>query len=289
MFLYICDCMKRKKEGSISMDYIRTGRGIPVPMLSVIGLFIGFMALIIFSSGCSKHEKIVSLDQLAEKSVGVPSGSIGDQLVLSRLPKANIKYFNSALDAALAVNAGRIDAAAYDEPIMRNIAAKNPGLTVLTEMITVDEYGFAMRLGDSNLQAAVNKVIAELKSSGRYDDMMARWFPKAGEPKAMPRISLNGTRGTLYFGTASVTEPFSFVDRKQQVVGFDIELAYYIARELGMQLEIVDMEFGGMIPALISEKVDIIGACITITEERAKKVLFSEPYYRGGIAAIVKK
>jgi polar amino acid transport system substrate-binding protein len=105
----------------------------------------------------------------------------------------------------------------------------------------------------------------------------------------MPRISLNGTRGTLRFGTASVTEPFSFVDSRQQVVGFDIELAHYIARELSMQLEIVDMEFGGMIPALISEKVDIIGACITITEERAKKVLFSQPYYRGGIAAIVKE
>jgi polar amino acid transport system substrate-binding protein len=274
------------RKGSISMDLFQKGWRNSVPFMA---LFLSFTALIIVVSGCSKRENIVSLEQLAEKSIGVPNGSIGDQLVLSRLPKANIKYFNSALDAALAVKAGRIDAAAYDEPIMRNIAAKNPGLKVLPEMITVDEYGFAMRLEDTNMKATADKVIAELKSSGRYDEMMARWFPKVGEPKPMPRISLNGTRGTLRFGTASVTEPFSFVDSRQQVVGFDIELAHYIARELSMQLEILDMEFGGMIPALISEKVDIIGACITITEERAKKVLFSQPYYRGGIAAIVKE
>ena len=42
-----------------------------------------------------------------------------------------------------------------------------------------------------------------------------------------------------------------------------------------------------MIPALISGKVDMIGACITITDERSKKVLFSDPYYVGGIAALV--
>lgn len=48
------------------------------------------------------------------------------------------------------------------------------------------------------------------------------------------------------------------------------------------------MEFGSLIPALASKKVDMIGACITITEERSKKVLFSNSYYTGGIAAIVK-
>lgn len=63
----------------------------------------------------------------------------------------------------------------------------------------------------------------------------------------------------------------------------------YVAIELDMQLEVVNLDFGGMIPALTSGKVDMTGACITITEERAKSVLFSEPYYTGGIAACVKQ
>jgi ABC-type amino acid transport substrate-binding protein len=52
---------------------------------------------------------------------------------------------------------------------------------------------------------------------------------------------------------------------------------------------ILNMDFGALIPALKSGKVDMIGACITITEERAKSVLFSEPCYTGGIAALVRK
>ena len=94
-------------------------------------------------------------------------------------------------------------------------------------------------------------------------------------------------RSVLRFGTASVTEPFSFVDGSQQVVGVDIEIARRVALKLGRKIEIVNMDFGAMIPALVSSKVDMIGACITITQERATKVLFSAPYYKGGISALV--
>ena len=51
----------------------------------------------------------------------------------------------------------------------------------------------------------------------------------------------------------------------------------------------MNLEFGALIPALIAGKVDLIGACITITEERAKQVLFSAPYYTGGISALVRQ
>ena len=48
-----------------------------------------------------------------------------------------------------------------------------------------------------------------------------------------------------------------------------------------MQLEVVNMDFGGLIPALVSGKVDMIGAGLSITEERAKQVLFTQSYYAG--------
>jgi polar amino acid transport system substrate-binding protein len=188
----------------------------------------------------------------------------------------------------MAVKAGKADAAAYDEPILRNIAAKVPGLTVLAEPISVDQYGFAMRQGDAALKAAVDGLVAEMKASGEYEQMRARWLPAQGAPAAMPAIPA-GTGEVLRFGTASVTEPFSFVDGSQQVVGLDIEIAARVAQRLNRELEIVNMEFGGMIPALIAGKVDLIGACITITEERKKSVLFSEPYYTGGISALVRQ
>jgi polar amino acid transport system substrate-binding protein len=256
----------------------------------IIMLLSTALALILLTGifGCTKSEKISQLSQLSGKSFAVPDGTAADQLVLTRFPDAKFKYYNNILDACLAVKAGKADVAAYDEPILKNIAAKNTSLIVLPEMITTDNYGFAVQLGNSELKNAIDAVIAELKNNGTYDKMLARWLPAKGTPEKMPEIKLTGNNGVLKFGTAAVTEPFSFINGNNQVTGFDIELATYVAQKLGMQLEVSNMDFGGMIPALVSGKVDMIGACITITEERSKSVLFSNPYYKGGIAALVK-
>ena len=248
-----------------------------------------FFCSCLILSGCSKREKISGLQQLAGKEFAIPTGTVADQLVLSKLPTARFKYFNSVMDAVMAVKAGKADAAAYDEPILKNIAAKNSGLVVLKEMITVDNYGFAVRLNDRQLKNTIDAVVSDLKKDGTTEKMMTRWFPKSGNPAPMPEIASSGSNGVLRMGTASVTEPFSFVDGSGGVVGYDIELARQVAKKLGKRLEIVNMDFGGMIPALISGKVDMIAACITITSERSKQVLFSEPYYTGGIAALVRE
>jgi polar amino acid transport system substrate-binding protein len=251
----------------------------------VIALFCTCLVM----TGCDKREKVSNLKQLDGKEFAIPTGTVADQLVLSKIPNAKFKYFNTVLDAALAVKAGKADAAAYDEPILQNIAAKQGGLVVLKDMITVDNYGFAVRRDDKELKQAIDTVIDEIGKNGTTAQMKARWFPKSGSPAPMPEIASTGSNGVLRLGTASVTEPFSFVDGSGKIVGYDIELARYIANKTGKKLEIVNMDFGGMIPALISGKVDMIAACITITEERKKQVLFSEPYYVGGIAALVKE
>lgn len=249
----------------------------------------GLLLIVLVLMSCTQRVKVEKLKQLADKEFAVPTGTIADQLVLTKFPEAKFKYFNTVLDACVAVQSNKADAAAYDEPILRNIAAKLEGLQVLPEMITVDHYGFAVKQDNMELKAAIDAVIEEVNSSGRYAEMMKRWLPEKGNPAAMPEIELNGTKGVLKLGTAGVTEPFSFMDKEQRIVGIDIELAMLVAQSLDMDLEIVNMDFGAMIPALSAGKVDMIGACITISEERKKKVLFSEPYYEGGIAALIKK
>ena len=222
------------------------------------------------------------------KTFAVPTGTVADQFVLKRFPDAKLEYYNSVLDCALAVKGGKASAAVYDKPVLLNIAGKNEGLTVLNEMLVDDNYGFAVQLKDVKLKNTIDEVLDELKKGGIYEEMSKRWFPKKGNPEPMPEIELSGENGILKFGTAAVTEPMSFMDGNRKIVGFDIEFAAYIAKKLGKKLEIINMEFGAMLPALISGKVDMIGAGLSITEERAKSVLFSNSYYLSGIAAIVK-
>ena len=257
--------------------------------IRTVARFCAVVTLLFLATGCSQREKFTELRQLEGKEFAVPTGTVADKLVLTRFPAAKFQYFNSVVDAAMAVKAGKADAAAYDEPILRNIAAKNGGLKVLPEMITTDNYGFAVALDKQQLKQAIYQVVDGLKKSGQYEAMRQRWLPSAGSPAPMPVMKTEGGKGVLKLGTAAVTEPFSFVDGTRQVVGFDIELASHVAQKLDMRLEVVNMDFGAMIPALVSGKVDMIAACITITEERAKSVLFSAPYYTGGIAAMVRE
>jgi polar amino acid transport system substrate-binding protein len=248
------------------------------------------LGILLLLYGCVKNETTISslANLKGGKTFAVPTGTVADQLVLQKFPDARIKYFNSVLDCALAVKEGKADAAAYDKPVLENIAAKNEGLTVLEELLLDDQYGFAVQFENKELKATVDGVLAELKSNGTYNDMMKRWFPKKGNPAPMPEFNFDGQNGVFRFGTAAVSEPMSYFDANHKIVGFDIEFASHVAKKLGMQLVITDMEFGAMLPALIAGKVDMIGAGISITEERAKKVLFSESYYPSGIAAIVK-
>ncbi len=251
---------------------------------------IPILALLIVLSGCGKkQQRITSLKMLeGGKVFAVPTGTAADQIVLKRLPDAKFEYYNSIIECSLAVSEGKADAAAYDKPILKNIAAKNQGLVVLDELIADDNYGFAVRLESGELKNTIDKVLAEIRANGIYDDMNKRWFPVQGNPVSMPVIENEGKNGELVFGTAAVTEPMSFFDANKQVVGFDIEFASRIAQKLGKKLVISDMEFGAMIPALLSGKVEMIGAGLSITPERAKKLLFSESYYHGGLAVIVR-
>ncbi|MCK9202924.1 MAG: ABC transporter substrate-binding protein/permease [Bacteroidales bacterium] len=254
-----------------------------------IKVVILFIALAL--SGCNeKDPAITDLDMLkGGKTFAVPTGTVADQFVLKKFPDAKLEYYNSVLDCAIAVKDGKADGAVYDLPVLKNIVAKNDGIVVLPELLFNDQYGFAVRLQDTVLKNTIDNVLDTLKVNGTYEDMKLRWFPEKGDPAPMPVIPLDGKNGILKFGTAAITEPMAFVDGNKNVVGFDVEFATYIARQSGKQLEIVDMEFGALLPALIAGKVDMIGAGLSITDERAKKVLFSECYYPSGIAVVVRE
>jgi polar amino acid transport system substrate-binding protein len=97
--------------------------------------------------------------------------------------------------------------------------------------------------------------------------------------------------GKLVLGTAADYPPYEFhkeINGQDQIVGFDIEIAKAIAEELGVELEIVDMKFEGLLPALITDDIDFIIAGMVATDERKETVDFSIPYYKAQQRFVVK-
>lgn len=72
------------------------------------------------------------------------------------------------------------------------------------------------------------------------------------------------------------------------VDGYDVVVASYIAEELGLTLEIVAIEWDGLIPALTSNQIDVIIAGMSPTAERAQTVAFSTEYYRATQVMVVR-
>lgn len=92
----------------------------------------------------------------------------------------------------------------------------------------------------------------------------------------------NEDSGTLVMGTSADYPPFESRNPQGDIVGFDIELANYIAEELGMELEIRDMNFDGLIGALQAERIDMVISGMSADEDRRKNVDFSIEYHSSG-------
>ncbi len=114
--------------------------------------------------------------------------------------------------------------------------------------------------------------------------------PAAEQPAAEPSTLLEQikAKGKLVVGTEAQYAPYEFKDLDANFVGCDMWLAQQIADSLGVELEIVDMSFAGIIPAVQSGQVDLGIAAFTNTPERAEEIDFSDLYETSAQLLIVK-
>lgn len=108
------------------------------------------------------------------------------------------------------------------------------------------------------------------------------------ESKADDSLAKVKESGKLVIGLDDAYPPMEFRDEKNNLVGFDIDLANEIAKKLGVKLDTVTTDFNGILLALQSKKFDMIMAGLSITDERKKSIEFSEPYVMGGQVIAVK-
>lgn len=111
------------------------------------------------------------------------------------------------------------------------------------------------------------------------------------EKESVDKLEEIKSKGKLVLGTSADYPPFEFhklIDGKDEIVGFDIEIAKLIAEELDVELEIVDMKFEGLLPALTTDDIDMVIAGMSEDSERAKMVDFSIQYYQGQHRMVVR-
>ncbi|MFZ5571144.1 MAG: transporter substrate-binding domain-containing protein [Thermodesulfobacteriota bacterium] len=123
------------------------------------------------------------------------------------------------------------------------------------------------QLDQDAIDKAVEKALSKQSGSSARMDMVMQ-------------STLEGImkRGELRVGFEAGYMPFEMADKKGQFVGFDIDMAEEMAKALGVKFVPVNTAWDGIIPALLTDKFDIIMSGMTVTQERNLKINFADPY-----------
>ena len=165
-------------------------------------------------------------------------------------------------------------------------AGSSKGVKVIDIDLTNEEYAFGVDKDQEELLTQVNDFIGKIKEDGTLDDICQKYFG-GGEPTAVKSAQLDTSKDQLVVATNAEFAPFEYKEG-DKFYGIDMEIAKLLADKLGKELVIVDMAFDAVLLSVQQQKADIGMAGLTVTEERAKQVDFSDPYYNAAQKIICK-
>lgn len=143
------------------------------------------------------------------------------------------------------------------------------------------------------LAAAVMAVMVLGAGCGQKEEAPAEQAPTEQTGEQTPESNTDGEQasqtegGKLIMATNAEFPPYEYREN-QEFVGIDVEIAQEIAKSIGKELQIEDMAFDSIIPALVSGKADIGVAGITVTEDKLLNVDFTDTYVQASQAIIIK-
>ena len=232
---------------------------------------------------------INSAADLAGKKIAVQEGTTGDLLV-SDIADTEVTRLKAATACAMELVNGKVDCVVIDKlPAQKLVDANKDKIKMLDFAATEENefYAIAIQKEDTDLLEKVNAALKTITDNGTMEKLLAKHVN--GEEVELPALGTNTANGELVMGTNAEFEPFEYVGDDGELAGFDIDLAKYIAAELGMSLKIENLDFDALIPTLQSGKVDFVAAGMTADEERKKSVNFTTDYYETTQAILVQQ
>ncbi len=227
------------------------------------------------------------MDDLKEAVIGVQLGTTSDVLATHFERKgegAKVERFTKSTDAIQALTQGKIDCMVEDEQPAKAFLRMNPGLKILPDEFGHSSLAICVAKGNERLLTKINAAIETLRQTGVIDSIVRRHIDQNIAVAYQSKLSDSDQKAggkksckKLRFSTNAAFEPFEYYE-EGKIVGIDIDVARAICDQLGMELEIVDMEFDAVITSVQTGKADAAIAGITVTEERKKSINFTNSY-----------
>ena len=240
------------------------------------------VALLAWSCGSKEGTRVGSVADVRKATIGVQLGTTNDvqaSLLEEKGYGAHVERFTKSADAVQALCQGKIDCMIEDEYPARAFLRRNPSLRILPQVFSTSDIAVCVAKDNEPLLQDIDRAIAQMRKDGTLDTIVARHvegratvaYTPQNEGKPLPG------RRTLRYALNAAFEPFEYYE-DGRIVGIDVDVAHAICDRLGMNFELVDMEFDAIITSVQAGKADAGISAITMTEERSKNISFSKPY-----------
>lgn len=240
--------------------------------------------LMVVLTGCSKGER----PPVEKGRIGVLTGSTADSFMTENYKQADIKRFDNINDAVIAIQGNKLDYICTSYTTCLNFVRANDDLTFIDEVVIDEGVAIAIAKESTELFQKVSDQLEAFRADGTLDKAISNWINDDGSDYIREDIPTSTSGKVLKVGVAANREPMCFIENGEYA-GLDIELIKRIAYSLDMEVEFLDMQFSMLVTALQSGKVDLVISNLTPTEERAKKVDFTEIYFDNPQVLLVKK
>ena len=243
-------------------------------------------------TSCGGVENTVhSIDDLKGKTIGVQIGTTGDALA-GDVKDANVEKYNKYSDAVQALKQGKIDAVIIDSDTAKVFVEKNNDIKLLEEGFADEEYAAAVALDNEALQKQINNALATLNTNGTLKSIKDFYDGENAADNKGHAYTRDDTKdhskGTLIMATNAEFPPYEYREG-EEIVGIDVDMMYAVCDFLGYELQIDDMAFESVIPAVQSGKADVGVAGLSVTPDREKNVRFSNSYTTTHLVVMVRK
>lgn len=249
------------------------------------------LVLILASSAFSADTpaKLKTTSQLKTERLAAQRGTVGQYIaedLLGDMKGELLTTYEKYVDAVSSLLQGKVRAIIMDEMPAKRFLASVEGLAIMNEPLSEENYAMGFKKGNTELLSQVNKALAEIKADGTLDKIFKKYYEifLAGDSSSIKPEDIDFNKGAkggkLVVGTEAGFAPYE-LKVGSGFIGIDVEMCAAIAKKLDKELVIINMNFDALPMAVSTNKVDLICAGITVTEERKQNMDFSDNYVVG--------
>ena len=244
--------------------------------------FLKFLALCLLLVSCAGKEnespKATCPEDLVGHSIACIGGSLCDLLFDDFAAGANKQIYNTESDVIAALDNRKADFMVLDSIMIVGIDKNIHPVEISYGVSGVGgNVAVAFRKDDTELCGQYNEFLSQIKADGTYSAMLERWISDDMQNSEMPEIEEYAEGEPLEIGSI-VGMPFCFM-KNGDWAGMEVEMMKRFAAWLHRPVEIEIYDFAALMAALKTGTIDVWCSFITVNEERAKEVLFSDPYF----------